>query len=549
MGSTTVYGSRAITVDTGGVLNVVLASSAGDDFTVDTNKLVVSGDSGDVGIGTAAPAGILNVAKSGVALVYYDSFSTTNGHEIRLSFRKSASATIGTFAETADGEGLGEIYFSGVNSSSGDNMGAKISVRQDGSSGSSTVPAYMAFSTSTNAALSEAMRIDSAGHLLVGHTSSVPTFGSTNFALQLSGTADDDSSMQVGRFSNNNAPSQFSFLKSRGGLGAYTIVQDDDRIGCINYMPADGSDFDTHAACFKVEVDDASPAAGDIGTAFVFEQMPGGTGALRETMRISAAGNVGIGTGSPAGVLDVTIAGQAKTATGGVYAYLGKSNESSGYSALQLFAMGGASAPDRKWKFQTVEAGVANTGSIVFQESGGFVGIGTASPTHKLHVVGDIKLQSSQIHCSDGYGLLWGDNGLNGNAATDSLRFDTAGGQRIGINSAGLVTVGNELTVVGITTLSGLRVETKDKTAAYTLLATDSNITADAVGGAFSVTLIASPVDGQTYTIRRVNSGANDVTIAGNSVNINGAASIALTSQYESVVLIYNANDGEWGIY
>ena len=43
MGGTTVYGSRAITVDTGGALNVVLASSAGDDFTVDTDKLVVSG--------------------------------------------------------------------------------------------------------------------------------------------------------------------------------------------------------------------------------------------------------------------------------------------------------------------------------------------------------------------------------------------------------------------------------------------------------------------------------------------------------------------------
>ena len=62
MGGTTVYGSRAITVDTGGVLNVVLASSAGDDFTVDTDKLVVSGDSGAVGIGTAAPEHLLHLA-------------------------------------------------------------------------------------------------------------------------------------------------------------------------------------------------------------------------------------------------------------------------------------------------------------------------------------------------------------------------------------------------------------------------------------------------------------------------------------------------------
>jgi hypothetical protein len=64
MGGTTVYGSRAITVDTGGVLNVVLASAAGDDFTVDTDKLVVSGDTGAVGIGTAAPVSLLDIRQA-----------------------------------------------------------------------------------------------------------------------------------------------------------------------------------------------------------------------------------------------------------------------------------------------------------------------------------------------------------------------------------------------------------------------------------------------------------------------------------------------------
>jgi hypothetical protein len=37
-------------------------------------------------------------------------------------------------------------------------------------------------------------------------------------------------------------------------------------------------------------VDDATPAAGDIGMAFVWDQMPGGGGAIAETMRLSAAG-------------------------------------------------------------------------------------------------------------------------------------------------------------------------------------------------------------------------------------------------------------------
>jgi hypothetical protein len=51
LGGTTLYGSRAITVDTGGVLDIALGSASGDDFTVDTDKLVVEGDTGNVSVG------------------------------------------------------------------------------------------------------------------------------------------------------------------------------------------------------------------------------------------------------------------------------------------------------------------------------------------------------------------------------------------------------------------------------------------------------------------------------------------------------------------
>ena len=53
-----------ISSDAGTSINVVLGSDSGDDFLVDTDKLVVEGDTGNVGIGTASPDRALVVAKT-----------------------------------------------------------------------------------------------------------------------------------------------------------------------------------------------------------------------------------------------------------------------------------------------------------------------------------------------------------------------------------------------------------------------------------------------------------------------------------------------------
>ena len=63
LGGTTLFASRAITVDTGGVLNIATGSAAGDDFTVNTSQFVVEGDTGNVGIGTASPEQLLSLQK------------------------------------------------------------------------------------------------------------------------------------------------------------------------------------------------------------------------------------------------------------------------------------------------------------------------------------------------------------------------------------------------------------------------------------------------------------------------------------------------------
>lgn len=137
--------------------------------------------------------------------------------------------------------------------------------------------------------------IANAKGLVIGHTAQI-TSGANPAELQVLGTGDPDAQALLARFGANAFGPILTFMKTRqASIGANDnsgIVSDNDAIGAIRFMPDDGADFDTQAAVFQAEVDDASPAAGDIGMAFVWELMPGGGGAIRNVMRLSAAGEL-----------------------------------------------------------------------------------------------------------------------------------------------------------------------------------------------------------------------------------------------------------------
>lgn len=78
------------------------------------------------------------------------------------------------------------------------------------------------------------------------------------------------------------------------------------------------------------------------------------------------------------------------------------------------------------------------------------------------------------------------------------------------------------------------------KSAAYTALVSDEIITGDATSAAFTITLpTAVGKAGQTYTIKRINSGANAVTVGTtSSQTIDGAATYALSAQYKYVKVV-----------
>lgn len=71
--------------------------------------------------------------------------------------------------------------------------------------------------------------------------------------------------------------------------------------------------------------------------------------------------------------------------------------------------------------------------------------------------------------------------------------------------------------------------------------ATDDTIAADAAGGAFAVTL--PPADQLQFlkvTIKRINSGANAVTVSG---TIDGGSTVSLSTQWKAVTLQSNGVD------
>jgi hypothetical protein len=75
------------------------------------------------------------------------------------------------------------------------------------------------------------------------------------------------------------------------------------------------------------------------------------------------------------------------------------------------------------------------------------------------------------------------------------------------------------------------------KTGAYTLINTDSTILGDATSAAFTLTLpTAVGIAGRIYTLKKIDSSVNAVTIDGNGAEtIDGEATYSLSTQWKYV--------------
>ena len=134
-----------------------------------------------------------------------------------------------------------------------------------------------------------------------------------------------------------------------------------------------------------------------------------------------------------------------------------------------------------------------------------------------------------------------------GFSATSSNQI-VIGTSAIGIGSNTTI-IGNSATtsaeLKGTLKSNGQILAIATKSAAYTALVSDEIIIGDASSAAFTITLpTAVGKNGQTYTIKRINSVANVVTVGTtSSQTIDGAATYALSAQYKYVKVVSDGSN------
>ena len=163
----------------------------------------------------------------------------------------------------------------------------------------------LAFQTATGGSLFERARIDSSGRLLVGTSTASTMFAGASANLQVQNTS---TTLAIGieRSTNDTSGGFFAFRKTRStSSNGVTVVQSGDGIGNIYFAATDGTAPIT-AASIEAYVD-GTPGANDMPGRLVFSTNPGSPATSpTERMRITAGGDIHIGTQSTSSIYDQT---------------------------------------------------------------------------------------------------------------------------------------------------------------------------------------------------------------------------------------------------
>ena len=139
--------------------------------------------------------------------------------------------------------------------------------------------------------------------------------------------------------------------------------------------------------------------------------------------------------------------------------------------------------------------------------------------------------------------------GHQADVASNNLTNATAIGNGAIVNASNTIQLGNasitDVKTSGRLKSNGIISNIVAKTSAYTVLISDEIIVGDATSSAFTITLpTAVGVTGQTYTIKRINTVGNNVTVGTtSSQTIDGLTTYVLDAQFQYVKVVSNGSN------
>jgi hypothetical protein len=144
---------------------------------------------------------------------------------------------------------------------------------------------------------SEAARIDTSNRFLVGTSSARSDLVGLSPRFQVEGTDQSTSTLSATRNSNDSGGPALLLAKSRGtSAGATTVVLNNDLLGGVYFMGADGTNVDIGAQ-ITGEVD-GTPGSNDLPSRLVFSTTADGASSPTERMRINSSGQILVNTTS-----------------------------------------------------------------------------------------------------------------------------------------------------------------------------------------------------------------------------------------------------------